>query len=112
MPEGARAALLAALTLIGFACALLLLSLLVRCAVGDEVPTLTPEAPVTTPEVPEGRSPYTGPMARSPRPDPAVGPLRPAPGGALLVALPLASAFPQNKDASQVPAEHPFTWGA
>ncbi|MBN1660582.1 MAG: hypothetical protein JXA93_19450 [Anaerolineae bacterium] len=89
MPDGARAALLAALTLVGLACMLLLLSLLIRCAAGDEGPTLTPDVPaltpglpVTTPKVPEGRSPYTGPMARSPRSDPAVGPLRPAPGAA------------------------------
>lgn len=38
----ARAALLAALALIGFACALLLLTLVVRCAAGPEVPLPTP----------------------------------------------------------------------
>ena len=38
----ARAALLAALALIGFACALLLITLLIRCTAGPEVPLPTP----------------------------------------------------------------------
>ena len=38
----ARAALLAALALIGFACALLLITLLIRSATGPEVPLPTP----------------------------------------------------------------------
>ena len=99
MTDGRRAALLAALTLIGFACALLLLTLLLRCAAGDE-------APVTPSVVPEGRSPYTGPAARSPRPGAAAGPLRPAPGSSALPIAPrVIRALPQGKVAFQVPAE-------
>jgi hypothetical protein len=40
--QPARAALLAALALVGFACALMLFALLIRCATGPEVPLLTP----------------------------------------------------------------------
>jgi hypothetical protein len=39
-----RAALLAALALLGFACVLMLFALLVRCAAGGEVPVVTPGA--------------------------------------------------------------------
>jgi hypothetical protein len=40
--QPARAALLAGLALLGFACALMLFTLLVRCAAGPEMPGLTP----------------------------------------------------------------------
>jgi hypothetical protein len=45
MSDARRAAILAALTLIGFACALLLLTLLVRCVAVDEVPGAEPTPP-------------------------------------------------------------------